>query len=366
MKKQKLVVLYGGRSTEHEVSCRSAATVLRHVNFAKYDVFFFGIDKLGVWHWLPHQPIMANVPISLPIKADDLTQTEKILSEIGLFAHRGVQQTPDKPVVFSLIHGNGGEDGKMQGFLELLEVPYVGPDVMGSAMAMDKHVAKILVEKQGVRVGPYLAVRLEEWEAHKTAIKNTITEKLTFPLFIKPARGGSSVGISKVAAITQLDEAMALGFTFDDKLIIETGLSAREIECAALGGYFPSVSSPGEVVPKLDFYTYEAKYLDPEGAVVKVPADDLSEAEIKRLKEMTLTCFNALNLFGMARIDFFVDKKSREIFFNEANTIPGFTSISQYPMLWAAEGVKPPDLIDRLIETAMNRAQRRVGMHVFI
>jgi len=362
---QKVLVLYGGRSTEHEVSARSAAFLLKYLDRTKYQVFAMGIDKEGVWHPLPEEAYAEGVPDSLPIIPSTLKQRSTMMTLLGLNLSEGVQQTHNKTVVFSIIHGNSGEDGKLQGFLEMLEVPFVGPDTLGSAVAMDKVVAKILVKSAGIDVVDYLTLRAEHWRQNEQNWQEKILTQLGLPLFVKPARGGSSVGVKKVKNAEELKGAIENGFAFDDKLLIEVGLDVREIECAALGGYEPLMSSAGEVIPQAEFYTYDAKYIDAHGALVEVPAK-LTQEEVAEVREIAKKCFMALNLYGLARIDLFLEKNTRKFYFNEANTIPGFTPISQYPMLWQYDGYSPQKLLTSLVDSALERHGRRKLLKTFI
>ena len=264
-------------------------------------------------------------------------------------------------VVFPVIHGTNGEDGTLQGLLELSEVAYVGCDHVGSSIGIDKSVAKRLVQAAGVPVVPWVDARLEIWRSNSDDIVRAVEQNLTFPVFVKPARLGSSVGVVKVESVAELKAACEESFRFDDKLLIETGVDAREIECAALGGYDPEISLPGEVAPKKGFYSYEAKYEDAAAADLIVPAD-ITDEQSAEARSIAKRAFTALELYGMARVDLFLDRKSGKFFFNEVNTVPGFTEISQYPMLWAKSGLTPGDLIDRLIRLALDRQAVRRGL----
>lgn len=347
--KQKVYILYGGQSTEHDVSKRSAAFILKYLNKDKYDVEAIGIDKLGAWHLLPKASYQNQIPDVLPIvDAPDTSRSPLMLSEKS---ESGVIASP--PVIFPIIHGQSGEDGKLQGLLEFIKLPFVGPDCLGSAVAMDKVIAKTLVASVGVKVVDYLWFRQAQWKKNQKSICESC-ETLGFPLFIKPARGGSSVGIEKVKKPEDLIEKVNQVLKYDDKILVEKGIDGREIEVAALGSYEPMISEPGEVIAGADFYDYEAKYAESSHAESKIPAD-LSADQTQTVKDLAFRSFVALQLHGMARIDFFLDKKTGEFYFNEANTLPGFTSISQYPLLWKHSGVSGEQLVDKLVELALER-----------
>lgn len=364
-KKTKVIVLYGGKSAEHEVSCRSADFVLRNLDKNKYDVQAIAIDKAGQWLPQPMQSLQSTPEAGVPILRErrSLMASESpgtnpaalmALSEADTREEDGVANV----VVFPVIHGTNGEDGTLQGMLELTDVAYVGPDVLGSAVGMDKVVAKKLVQLAGVPIVPYVELRQYQWEKDKKSLLLKIERELGFPVFVKPARQGSSVGVSKVKEASSLENAVAEALSFDDKVLVEKGLNVREIECAVLGDYDPEVSIPGEVIPHAEFYSYEAKYQDPNGASLAIPAK-LSATQTKEARDLAKQAFVAMDLYGMARVDLFLDKDSGMFYFNEVNTIPGFTVISQYPMLWKESGMAPGQLVDRLIELALKRQKTK-------
>ena len=368
--KTKVIVVYGGKSAEHEVSCRSAHFVLKNLDPAKFDVTAIGIDKSG--HWLPQStkqllkstpeeglPIFPGegVPQQAPQNGVDPAMALMALPDSALDQGRSRQRV----VVFPVIHGTNGEDGTLQGMLELADVAYVGPDVLGSAIGMDKVVSKKLVAMAGVPVVPWVEVRKHQWAKGASAICEQAVTELGLPLFVKPARQGSSVGVSKVKRAEDLRKAVDEALSFDDKVLIERGLDVREIELAALGSYEPMISVPGEVIPNAEFYSYDAKYLDPNGAQLAVPAK-LTPEQAAEAQQLAKQSFVALELFGMARIDLFLEKKSGKFYFNEVNTIPGFTIISQYPMLWKASGVEPGQLVEKLIELAIERQKTKAAL----
>lgn len=366
--KIRVLLIFGGKSTEHEVSCRSAAFILKNLNPKKYEVSVLAIDKAGVW--LPQN---TDTLRSLT-NPNEMIQSQKTMEDISeddgqLFMSRKVAERlvnkstskslgDDKLVVFPVIHGTFGEDGTLQGLLEQAELAFVGPDTTGSAIAMDKGVSKRLVRAAGLKVGPFTEFKHSAWKRGSEQILLSIETDLMGPWFIKPARLGSSVGISKVKSSKELRAAIDLAFTFDEKVLVETGIDAREIEVAVLGGDDPQASVVGEIIASEGFYDYDAKYISATAAEVVAPAK-IALKMSENLQRNTLAVFKALELYGMARIDWFLDRKSKSFFFNEANTIPGFTSISQYPKLWAASGVKSEELVDRLIDSAIQRQENR-------
>jgi len=360
--KRRVIVLYGGKSTEHEVSCRSAATILKNLNADKYEISAIGVDKNGNWLQQDTARLRASSASTLPIESrGTLTLSDagkgaadQILAVTSPALLEKSNQQPSELIVFPIIHGTNGEDGTLQGLLELANVAFVGPDTLGSAVGMDKGVAKKLAMVAGVPVAPFIELRAESWSKTKTQVEKLVLEKMKFPVFVKPAKLGSSVGISKVKGSADLIAACENAFSFDDKILVEQGLDVREIECAALGGYDPKISIPGEVIPHAEFYSYEAKYLDEAASSVEVPAK-LTPEQVKVAQDMSRDIFRALDLYGMARIDLFLEKPTGKFYFNEVNTVPGFTNISQYPMLWKASGVPISELLDQLIELAVQR-----------
>jgi len=264
---------------------------------------------------------------------------------------------PQLDVVFPVLHGTFGEDGTIQGLLELVGIPYVGAGVLGSAAAMDKDVMKRLFRDAGLPVVEWLMVLRSEWKQDAARLRKQIEAKLGYPLFVKPANLGSSVGISKVHERAELTAALDLAAAYDRKLIVEKGLDAREIECSVLGNDKPEASVPGEIIPVNEFYDYEAKYVK-EGSEIVIPAK-LSRAQARRVKDLALRAFRAVDCAGMARVDFLLDRPSGKLFVNEVNTIPGFTPISMYPKMWEASGLPYPELLDRLIQLAFERQQEK-------
>jgi D-alanine-D-alanine ligase len=356
--KLRVLLLYGGQSTEHEISLESATSVLRHLDPRRFDIVPVFVDQQGAFHRHILAPPTAGKPLELPVGTGG--NTEALSARGGqLFAS---DRGEPRGVVFPVMHGPLCEDGSMQGLLELADVPYVGSRVLGAALCMDKDVAKRLVRAEGIAVVPYVTLRGPEYETHSVQWFERIERELGYPVFVKPATLGSSVGVSKAGSRSELRDALALALRYDDKLLVERAVRAREIEFAVLAARDlsapPEVSVPGEIAAREDFYSFERKYLDSAGAELTVPAQ-LDAATSAKGQDAARRIFIALECEGMARVDFFLDKDSGELYFNEVNTIPGFTAISMYPKLWAASGVPYPELLDRLVHDAVNRHQRR-------
>lgn len=355
MSKPKAIVVYGGRSTEHEVSCRSASYIFRNIDRTRFDAFAFAVDKSGVWHAQNRNELEKNFPTPLPVNPHDRGDEEsKALLE--KFFSRD-QRPGDDVVVFNIIHGSFGEDGCFQGLFELKDVAYVGCSLLGSAIAMDKVVAKQLVESAGVPIVPYVAFRSLEWERNSAALLQHAEEKLGLPIFVKPASLGSSVGVRRAKTAQELKDAVQYALEFDERVLLEKALDVREIEYACLGGYDPKVSEAGEVGMDAGFYTYEEKYSDASKATVQVPAK-LEPGVAKAGSKIAYQVFQALNLYGLSRVDLFLEKSTGNFYFNEANTLPGFTSISQYPQLFEHGGYSGTRLISELFDLALERRQR--------
>jgi D-alanine-D-alanine ligase len=362
-KKLRVAVLFGGRSAEHEVSLQSAKSVVDAIDKSKYEVTLIGIDKNGSWHASEEsQTLLKNEnPKLLKLNKSDekvalvpWRETDKSSEQlVPVSQHQakvpsaGLQRID---VVFPVLHGPYGEDGTMQGLLKLANIPFVGPSVLGSAVAMDKDVTKRLLRDAGIPIARFLCFKRNELGTIKF---EQVVKELGLPLFIKPANLGSSVGVSKVKNETEFATAIEHAFTFDTKIIVEEFVQAREIECAVLGNAEPSASIPGEIVPQHEFYSYEAKYIDEHGARLDIPAK-LPEAMIKQVQEMAVKAFTTLCCEGMARVDFFLSEQ-KGLLVNEINTIPGFTKISMYPKLWEASGIPFTELVNKLIELALER-----------
>ena len=376
MKKLRVGIIYGGRSGEHEVSLASAAAVYQSLDPERYLPVAILIEKDGRWA-LPARPP------AITIAADVIQGSKKELSEPSreahLVAHPGgdALMTVDRretgaivsglglDVVFPVLHGPYGEDGTVQGLLELANVPYVGAGVLASAIGMDKAAMKMIFAANGLPICDYEVFLKRDWQRDERAIMSTIASRLGFPVFVKPANLGSSVGISKARHATELREAIALAAQFDRKVVVEAAVPhAREIECSVLGNDDPEASVPGEVVPSREFYDYEAKYLD-EGSKLLIPAP-LTGAQTADVQRLALAAFKAIDGAGMSRVDFLLAGDSGVLYLNEVNTIPGFTTIGMYSKMWAASGLAFPALVDRLIALALERhaekQQRRTSM----
>ncbi len=360
-------ILFGGRSGEHEISLRSARSVVEAIDRDTYDISLIGIDHSGGWHLLDEAAFLQLTSVALPV-------VNNAGRQIILLPAPGMAELidPERPatpvrrldVIFPVLHGPYGEDGTVQGFLELTDIPYVGAGVLGSAVGMDKDVQKRLLQAAGIPIAPFLTATRLAWATDAPGLTKRAVE-LGLPLFVKPANLGSSVGITKVNTIDTLPAAVTAAFEYDDKVVIEKGLDAREIECAVLGNDSPEASVPGEICPRAEFYSYEAKYLDEDGAALKIPAP-LSPTQAAAVRELAVRTFQLLECAGMARVDFFLERASGTLYVNEINTIPGFTTISMYPKMWAASGLAYGALISRLIELAQERhARRRRLKHTF-
>jgi D-alanine-D-alanine ligase len=346
VKKLRVGVIYGGRSGEHEVSIASAASIFKHLDAARYEAVPIKIAKDGRW------ALTGDVPTAISA-AEVHRQGEH--SAMQPIEPTTALSTSHIDVVFPVLHGPYGEDGTVQGLLELANVPYVGAGVLGSAVGMDKGVMKTLFLSRGLPVGPYLVALRHEWVRDAAVIRARVERELGYPTFVKPANLGSSVGISKANSPADLDEAMATALEYDRKVVIEAAVpNPREIECAVLGNDDPQASIPGEVIPEREFYDYSAKYIDADGSRIEIPAQ-LSTAETENVRRLSIEAFRAVEGAGMARVDFLLNGKTGELFLNEVNTIPGFTTISMYPKMWEASGLPYPALIDRLITLAVER-----------
>jgi len=351
-KRLRVGVLYGGRSGEHEVSLVSAASVIRALDPEKYEAVAIGITKDGRWlagtaaqHMLPE---VLRTGERVMLSADPNVAALVPVSD----AHASPLRVD---VVFPVLHGTFGEDGTVQGLLDLAGLPYVGAGVIGSSVGMDKDMQKRLFSHAKIPVVDSLAVRRAEWEKSRGKVLRAIRKKFRFPVFIKPATLGSSVGMTKAHQASELEQALDLAAEFAQKILVERAIRGREIEVSVLGNEDPQASVPGEIVPHHEFYDYAAKYLE-EGTRLVIPAK-LTRPQVKRFQEYAIRGFRAIECLGMARVDFFLEQRTDRIYLNEINTIPGFTSISMYPKLWEASGLPYPKLLDRLIELAL--AQHR-------
>ena len=384
MEKLRVGILFGGRSGEHEVSLLSAASVLNAIDNEKYDVVPIGITKDGRWLTAEHAEHLLQGKLMLEprnLRAGDPETTpsaavlargesvvvppEPVHRQSGLvpfqtdaaMMRRASDRAINVDVIFPVLHGTFGEDGTIQGLLELADIPYVGAGVLGSAAGMDKDIMKSLFIAAGIPIVKHVTLLRSMWEKEPKKVAKLVG-KLKYPVFVKPANLGSSVGISKAHNRKELGPAIEEAAKFDRKIVIEQGVGgakekAREIECSVLGNDEPAASVPGEIVPGKEFYDYTAKYVD-EGSQLIIPAK-LSKSETKKVQDLAIAAFKAVDCSGLARVDFLMDPKTRKIYLNEINTMPGFTAISMYPKLWAASGLAYADLIDRLIQLGIER-----------
>jgi D-alanine-D-alanine ligase len=352
--KRRLAVVFGGRSAEHEISVISARAVLEALDAERYDVLTIGIDKQGRWHRLPALPsaVAGRLP-AVALESGGEVALSREPGDAALVADDGSREEID--VVFPLLHGPFGEDGTIQGMLELAGVPYVGSGVLASAVGMDKAVQRVLFAAAGLPVVPSLTVHERDWDLDRAGVERRAM-KLGLPLFVKPATLGSSVGITKVRQPDELKAAVELALSFARKALIEASVEgAREIECAVLGNDEPEASLPGEILVHGEFYDYRSKYLDAETRL-EIPAQ-LPADIVERIRRMAVTAFRAIDCAGMARVDFFY-RPPAELILNEINTIPGFTPVSMYPKMWEATGLAYAALIDRLVDLAVERHQK--------
>ncbi|HYZ11644.1 MAG TPA: D-alanine--D-alanine ligase family protein [Actinomycetota bacterium] len=352
----RVLLVFGGRSAEHEVSVASARSVLGALDPDRFEVVVVGIDKDGRWHLLAGPPALPEgTAAELPAVAAGEGTEVALAREPG--THELVTEAGERrpfDVVFPVLHGPFGEDGTIQGLLELSGIPYVGAGVLGSAVGMDKAVQKVLFRDAGLEVVPHVVVHEREWRDDPEAVEAAAAD-LGYPVFVKPAALGSSVGVTKVYEAGHMARAVDEALRYGRKALIERAMEeARELEISVLGNDDPVASVAGEIVPKgHEFYDYEAKYLDEQGAQLLVPADIPAET-LEEAQRMAVAAFRAIDAAGMARVDFFLLPSGRLVV-NEINTIPGFTTISMYPKLWEASGVPYPELVDRLIRLALER-----------
>jgi D-alanine-D-alanine ligase len=381
LKKIRVGVLFGGRSSEHEISLRSALTVMSAMDPARYEVVPIGIGRNGRWYLradairmlseaAPRLEALAGGGIEVSLlphpAGSSLVEAPGNGQQVARSANQaaGKQLPGPLDVVFPILHGTYGEDGTVQGLLELAGIPYIGAGVLGSAVGMDKDIQKRLLRDAGLPVVRYTAVERWQWREEPGRVNN-LARSLGYPLFVKPNALGSSVGISKVKSESALGAALEDAFAYDRKVLIEAACIGRELECAVLGNERPEASIPGEILVKgnHEFYSYESKYVDPNGSELRIPAA-LSASRSEHLRELACAAFRALGLRGMARVDFLATPTLSEIYLNEVNTIPGFTSISMYPKLWGASGLPLGRLIDRLIELALEENRERAALKI--
>jgi D-alanine-D-alanine ligase len=368
-------VLFGGRSSEHEVSLMSARSVLAALDPAKYDIVQIGITKEGTWRVSADAvdrlverasaagalegEVEGTTPVALladPSRCGQLVQETETSSAVP--ARAGIDRPID--VVFPLIHGATGEDGAIQGLLDLAGVAHVGAGILASAVAMDKIAAKAIWRAEGLPIAPYLALTVGEWRADRARWKGEVAARLGFPCFVKPANSGSSIGTTKVHDLDELEPAMEDAAQYDLRLLVEKGIDARELEVGVVGNERPEASVVGEVIPGREFYDYEDKYFDGKARLV-IPAE-IAEATAEEVREVATRAYRALDGSGMARVDFFLERPTGAVWLNEVNTIPGFTEASMFARLWEASGVPFPALCDRLIGLALERRAARAAL----
>jgi D-alanine-D-alanine ligase len=387
MKKLRVGILFGGRSGEHEVSLLSAASVVSAIDKSKFELVPIGITKEGRWLTAGDAELLLqgkadSVQSHLRAGDPDATPGAAVLAtgravlvppephpggslapfQSEALTRRASDRAINVDIIFPVLHGTFGEDGTIQGLLELADIAYVGAGVLGSAAGMDKDVMKSLFKAAGLPIVKHVTVLRSDWESAPKKVQKLVESKLKYPVFVKPANLGSSVGISKARERKELAPAMEEAAKFDRKIVIEEGVGgkkhkAREIECSVLGNDKPAASVAGEIVPGKEFYDYTAKYLD-EGSQLIIPAK-LSKAESKKIQQLAISAFKAVDCSGLARVDFLMDPKNRKIYLNEINTMPGFTAISMYPKLWAASGLAYPELIERLIRLGQERHEEK-------
>jgi len=390
MKKLRVGILFGGRSGEHEISLLSAASVFKAIDQSKYEVVPIGITKQGRWVTAAdaerllagesagegarstQSQLRAGDPettssaailavgeaVIVPPEPQRLGTSMTPFQSDAALTRRSTDRAINVDIIFPVLHGTFGEDGTVQGLLELADIAYVGAGVLGSAAGMDKDIMKSLFRAAGLPIVKHVTLLRDDWERNPKKIRQAVEKQLKYPVFVKPANLGSSVGISKVHDRSELGPAIDEAAKFDRKIVIEQGVGgrkqkAREIECSVLGNDHPEASLPGEIIPGKEFYDYTAKYLD-EGSELVIPAK-LTKAEIKNVQRLAVAAFKAVDCSGLARVDFLMEPKTRKLYLNEINTMPGFTSISMYPKMWAATGVSYSDLIGRLIQLGLER-----------
>lgn len=378
-RKIRVGIIFGGKSSEHEVSLASAASIIAAIDKERYEIVPLGITKSGRWvlgegarKLIPEMVIREGRPILIPPDPG----VKRLLPLVSSSRQKGIvgpsfsseAQGHFSPgasvdVVFPVLHGRFGEDGTIQGLLELAGIPYVSGGVLASAVGMDKDVMKRLFRDAGLPMAKFLTFTAAQLMTHRAGCKRKVAREIQYPCFVKPANSGSSVGIDKVHAPREFDAAIDDALLYDEKILVEKGITAREIECAVLGNESPMASLPGEIVPAHEFYDYEAKYVD-EGSRLIIPAT-LTGAQTKRVQEIAIAAFKAIDASGMARVDFFLERRTGRILVNEINTIPGFTKISMYPKLWEASGIGYSELVERLLRLAMERHEIRSRLKTY-
>ncbi|QOV64988.1 D-alanine--D-alanine ligase [Kosakonia pseudosacchari] len=364
MAKLRVGVVFGGKSAEHEVSLQSAKNIVDAMDKSRFDVVLLGIDKQGQWHVSDANNYLLNASDPARIALNPSANSVALVpgnQQQQLIQAENSTPLPNVDVIFPIVHGTLGEDGSLQGMLRLANLPFVGSDVLASAACMDKDVTKRLLRDAGLSIAPFITLT----RANREQISfSEVQTQLGLPLFVKPANQGSSVGVSKVTNEAQYQAAVNLAFEFDKKVVVETGIKGREIECAVLGNDSPQASTCGEIVLNSEFYAYDTKYIDENGAQVVVPAD-IDPAINDKIRGIAVQAYQTLGCEGMARVDVFLTPEN-EVIINEINTLPGFTNISMYPKLWQASGIGYSELITRLIELAIARHQANSALKITV
>ena len=356
LKKINLGIIFGGKSTEHEISVRSARSIINSIDQSKYNLILIGIDKSGKWFindytkFLLAENKLQAVPDESKEDEISISKRDQFTGTISINSNQNLEPID---VIFPILHGAFGEDGTIQGFLKAMDIPFVGVDLMASAIGMDKDVTKRLLRDAGIPIAEYFC--LSKGSEHAFSF-NDISLKLGLPLFVKPANAGSSVGVHKVNNQHEFNSALSDAFQYDHKVLVEEAIVGKEVECAILGNENPKASVLGEIIPKSDFYSYESKYLNSSDAELRIPA--LIDPQVSDyIRNVAIKAFQVISCEGLARVDFFL-RQDNSIVLNEINTMPGFTNISMFPKLWEASGISYIDLIDRLIILALERHQR--------
>lgn len=360
-RRTRLCIIFGGRSGEHEVSIKSAASVISALDPDEFELSVIGLTKTG------KLADFSEVQNMLPLEVLDRVQVRPSLEATGMRIIQNASPETAKnheppEIIFPLLHGPYGEDGTIQGLLEIAGLPYVGCGVLASAVGMDKDIMKRLFVQAGLPVPPYKAVIASEVEKNLKSLKKTMSEELGYPMFSKPANLGSSVGICKIRSEKEFEESVLYSAQFDCKVLIEKGIDAREIECAILGNHEAEASVAGEIIPGHDFYDYNAKYMSPDSRL-EIPAR-IDNKQMKQIQSLALRSFKAIDGSGLSRVDFFLERTANKIWINEINTMPGFTPISMYSKLWAASGVSFEELVRRLVLLGKERYQERNGRKI--
>ncbi len=360
--KTNVAILYGGKSGEHEVSKISAASVIRNFDRQRYALTLVGIDTDGIWHLQPQEVLHKTLDgENLELRKD---------AAVWAVPGKGLRTAEggiDSDCVFPVLHGTNGEDGTVQGFIETLDIPYAGTGLLASALGMDKIKAKELWRSEGLPVVPFASLEKRTYnnlnDAKRELLYRQWTEELGDELFIKPCRSGSSVGISKVGNSPEILAAVELAFEFDESILVEPSIDIREIECSVLGSFNPESFPPGEVISHHEFYDYSGKYLDPQGASFKIPAE-LDTPVLEKIRGMAVHAFEIIRGEGLARVDFFLERGTGTLYLNEINTMPGFTAISMYPKMCEAGGLGFPDLLGTLVELGLDRHRRKSSLNL--